>query len=84
MSKQLSWIKKFLNSNYGSIIISIILGFGLSCVFRKTCKNEKCVTYKSPPPLNEKKIRWEDECYKYVKLQIKCPEHGEIIFDENN
>lgn len=34
-----------------SIIISLIWGFGLALLFRKSCDNDKCVIIKSPPEL---------------------------------
>jgi len=42
-------MKKFMQSPYGKIIISLILGFGLSTLFRKTCSGKKCIEFKSPP-----------------------------------
>ena len=41
-------ISKLLNSHMGRILLSIVWGFGLSCIFRKVCKGRNCIIYKAP------------------------------------
>ena len=36
---------KLLQSKTGMMLISIIWGFGLACVFRQACKDRKCIVY---------------------------------------
>ena len=38
-------IKKFLSSRSGVIIMSIILGLGLSTLFRMSCTSRSCIVY---------------------------------------
>ena len=42
-------IKKWIHSETSKYIISIILGLGLSTLFRKECYGEKCIEFTSPP-----------------------------------
>jgi hypothetical protein len=38
-------IKSLLNSTKGKIIVSILLGFGIATLFRKSCENRKCLVF---------------------------------------
>tara|TARA_B110000259_G_C13711591_1_gene280650 strand:+ start:129 stop:380 length:252 start_codon:yes stop_codon:yes gene_type:complete len=76
--------ENILNNGLGSIIISIILGLGLASLFKKVCKND-CIIIKVP---NYKKIKdkiyeWDNECYKYDKINIACTKkNNEYIKEE--
>ncbi len=70
-------ISKFLNSEQGSIIISIILGFGFASLFRNVCKNGRCIIYKS----NSKEIqqnfyKLDGKCYQYKPKIIPCSDEN--------
>ena len=67
-------ISKFLNTNEGSIIISIILGFGLATLFKKVCKNGRCIIYQGPPIADTKKYSYkmDDICYTYSPYVVAC------------
>ena len=39
---------RLLHSKSGHTIISIILGFGLACLFRRICKDRECIIYTAP------------------------------------
>ena len=41
-------LKRFFNTETGKIIISILLGLGLATLFRKTCEEKNCVSFKAP------------------------------------
>ena len=43
-------IKKFFKTKESKIILSIVWGLGLSCLFRKACKGRKCIVYSAPNP----------------------------------
>tara|TARA_B100001287_G_C22586978_1_gene483779 strand:- start:812 stop:1057 length:246 start_codon:yes stop_codon:yes gene_type:complete len=67
-------IKKIFMSDFGGILISILLGFGLASLFRKTCKGKECFVFKGPP-LDEVKdqiFEHEKECYLFNEHSIKC------------
>jgi hypothetical protein len=52
-----------LRSNYGKLVISVILGFGLSTLFRKSCKDKECLKFEGPSP-----DKLKNQTYKYEKL----------------
>jgi hypothetical protein len=57
-----------------SIIVSIALGFGVSLLFYKACKDNKCLVVKSyPEEINKYYYKAEDgNCYKYTKVTVEC------------
>ena len=65
---------KLLNSETGSIIISVIWGLGLAALFSRACKGRYCIVYKSPHPskIQNKTFKFEDKCYKYASTLAKC------------
>jgi hypothetical protein len=64
----------FLKSYIGRIIISIIWGFGLATLFRKSCKGKRCIILKAPLPDEIKKniYKFNKKCYKFTPNNIKC------------
>lgn len=67
-------IKKIFLSDFGGILISILLGFGLASLFRKSCKGKQCIIFKGPP-LDEVKnqiFEHENDCYLFNENSIKC------------
>jgi hypothetical protein len=67
-------MRKFLNSYHGRIVISIILGFGLSTLFRKSCNNRKCIEFKSPPldKIIDQTFKYDEKCYTFEQHRSKC------------
>ena len=59
--------KRLLNTSSGKIIISIMLGFGLATIFRKTCKDKNCLTFKGPilGDIDGKIYQYGEQCYTY-------------------
>ena len=41
-------IRKFITSDVGRKLFSILLGLGLSSIFRMSCKGKNCVIHSSP------------------------------------
>jgi hypothetical protein len=74
-------LNKFVETDQGKIIMSILLGFGLATVFRETCKGKNCVIEKAPPLEEiEGKIYQEgDKCYKFTLKQTKCDRSKRIV-----
>lgn len=66
----------FLETKVGTIIISVILGLGLSTLFKKACKGSRCIVINSPA--KEKvddtvfKYKGDKTCYKYDSYITKC------------
>ena len=77
----MSSISKFINSNNGSILISIILGLGLASIFRRVCKDGRCIVFKGPPIEETKKYYYKigDECYKYSPYIVPCESKKELV-----
>jgi hypothetical protein len=44
------------------IVVSIILGVGLSALFKVCCDSRSCLVYRAPL-LEEKIIRYDNKCY---------------------
>ena len=57
-------IKKFMTSRSGVIIMSIILGLGLSTLFRMSCNSRSCLVYTAPDFSKKKLIKYNGKCYK--------------------
>ena len=65
-------VERIMNNSLGSIIISIILGFGLACLFRQTCVGDQCIIIKSPAVDTTKIYGFDNKCYKYKSVVSKC------------
>lgn len=71
------------SNSLGSIIVSIILGFGLSALFKKVCK-QNCIVYKITNYKNvkEKIFEHDDKCYIFEKIKSSCGKKSELIKEE--
>ena len=67
-------LKRFVTSEPGKILISIILGLGLSTIFRKTCKEMNCIRFMgiAPEKVNDKIYKFNGKCYKYNNEAVTC------------
>ena len=67
-------MRAFLKSKYGKFFLAIILGFGLSTLFRKTCKDKKCMKFKGPTleDIQEKTYEYDKKCYQFDTKAVKC------------
>ena len=67
-------MRAFLKSKYGKFILAIVLGFGLSTLFRKTCKNKKCMKFKGPTleEIQEKTYEYDKKCYQFDTKAVSC------------
>ena len=65
---------KFLHTERGKIIMSIILGFGLASLFRTVCKDKNCVIFHAPPldDFKDKIYKNNGKCVKYTPVATKC------------
>jgi hypothetical protein len=67
-------LDQLLHSKRGKILISIIWGLGLACIFRKVCVNNSCVIYK--PPISNYIISniytHDGKCYKFYTETTSC------------
>ena len=67
-------LDKFVHSNTGRLIMSIILGIGLATFFRVACKGKRCRTVECPPleELDEQIYKFDEKCFKLERNAIKC------------
>jgi hypothetical protein len=73
-------IKDVLDSEAGSVIISIVLGLGLAAlIFRKACNGSGCIIVQGPNPkeVSDYIYKIKDDCYKYTPYVAPCEESGD-------
>ena len=73
---------KFVHTETGKIIMSILLGFGLASLFRIVCKNKDCLVFHAPPLEDFKDKIYKNtngKCVKYNYISSKCDKNAKII-----
>jgi len=67
-------VNRLFYTDAGSILFSGIIGLAIALLFRKVCKDRKCIVFHSPPmeEINEKIFNVDGNCYKYVAKVTKC------------
>jgi hypothetical protein len=65
---------KFVHTQSGKILMSILLGFGLASLFRTVCKNKDCLIFHAPPieEVKDKIYKNNGKCVKYSQVATKC------------
>ena len=72
-------LEKLFKTNSGKIIVSILLGLGLSALFQQACANRDCIIIRAPD-LNtvvSNIFKYDNKCYKFKVENAKC--EGEVI-----
>ena len=66
----------FFKSDQSKIILGIIWGLGLACIFRCACEGRKCIIYKAPNPedIKNKIYGHQEKCYTYETSETSCTE----------
>ena len=74
-------IKRFVNSDFGRIAMSILLGLGLATLFRKVCKDRNCIVIKGShfDKIQDKTFKYNDKCYKFNSEAQTCDANKKII-----
>lgn len=78
-------LDKFVHTETGKIIMSILLGMGLATLFRNVCKGKQCFRFYAPPLDDFKdKIYKNDKnkCVKFVPIATKCSLNAKTILFE--
>ena len=72
---------KFVHTQTGKYIMSILLGFGLASLFRTVCKEKDCLIFHAPPldEFQDKIYKNGNYCYKLTPTATKCDTHKKII-----
>jgi hypothetical protein len=65
---------KFVHTETGKMIMSMLLGFGLASFFRTVCKGNNCIVFRAPPleDFKDKIYKHNGKCVKYVPIETKC------------
>ena len=65
---------KFFKNEYTKIILGILWGLGIACIFRSACNGRKCIIYKAPKPSDvENNIYgFDKKCYVYKPERVPC------------
>ena len=74
---------RFLHSEPGKYLMSILLGLGLATFFRSVCKGKQCILYYAPPleELDDDIYKFDNKCYKFEKNAVKCNGKDKNIYD---
>jgi hypothetical protein len=77
------FMKRFTDSLFGRILISVLLGLGLATLFRKVCKDRKCMVFRAPDISNikDKIFKYNDKCYQYTEKSESCKTTNKKIVD---
>jgi len=75
------YLDKFINTQTGKIIMSILLGIGLATFFRAVCKGRYCRIISSPPieEIENQTYKFNDSCYTFEKKAINCQTNKNIV-----
>jgi hypothetical protein len=72
---------KFVHTETGKLVMSILLGFGLASLFRSVCKGKDCIIFHAPPleKIQDKVYKSGDKCYKFQAVASKCDKSKKIV-----
>jgi len=72
---------KFVHTQTGKTLMSILLGFGLASLFRQVCKGKGCATFKAPhfEDIKDKIYKNDGRCVKYKQTATKCNSTSKIV-----
>jgi len=75
------YLGKFVHTETGRIIMSVLLGFGLASLFRKVCKDKNCLIFHAPPldDFKDKIYKTNGKCVKYSPVSTKCSINAKTI-----
>jgi hypothetical protein len=67
-------LDKFIHSQQGKYLMSILLGIGLATLFRTMCKGSRCNVIKAPPmeELDGQIYEFDGKCYEIKTNPITC------------
>ena len=67
-------IQRFIHSDAGGVILSIVWGFALAILFRRICTSRECITVYGPKPedVRDKIMKWNQTCYKIEPRESSC------------
>jgi hypothetical protein len=77
---------KFLHTENGKIVMSILLGFGLASLFRSVCKGAGCVKFYAAPldKIKDKIYKNGKKCVTFSPMYAKCSMKAKTLTFDNN
>ena len=71
----------YLKDKHVQIFISIIWGFGLAMIFKRSCNGRQCIVIKGPKPedMHNKIFKHDNKCYKYSAETTACKVDSKTI-----
>ena len=75
-------IIKSMHTEFGQVVISIILGIGLASMFRRSCHDEGCYNFQSPKTSEIESTTYlhDGTCYKFKAQTKKCKSKKHVTF----
>lgn len=73
--------KRLLDTELGRFFISVLMGLGLACLFRKVCTDKNCIVFNGPviSDVDGKIFKIGEKCYKYSVSTEKCDAMKQIV-----
>jgi len=74
-------LKRLLYTEFGQLLISVMLGLGLATIFREACEGKNCLIFNGPV-INEidgKIYKFGEYCHKYILNPVSCNKTKKII-----
>lgn len=70
----MGFLEDTMKSSAGCLIISSVLGLGLATMFRRVCKDGRCIVLEGPDRRLVERYIWRsnDTCYKYTAVPAPC------------
>ena len=72
-------LRKFMGSRTGVIICSILLGLGLSSIFKMSCDSNDCIIMKAPDMSDKKILKYNNKCYESSENIETCDSKKKLI-----
>jgi hypothetical protein len=74
-------LDKFIHSQPGKYLMSILLGLGLATLFRSICKGRRCNVIKAPPmeEIDGQIYKFNEKCYEIKPNSITCDSKRQIL-----
>ncbi len=63
-----------MKTEFGSFLISVIWGFALALLFKRTCKNRNCIVIKAPnvKDVESKIYKFDSGCFTFNTNVSEC------------
>lgn len=63
-----------------STLLSLVIGFGIACIFRPLCKGPECIILRGPPvgDIRGAVYQFGSKCVEFEAKPIECPKAGSV------